>query len=104
MKRRVSLLAVLLLSLTLVTNSISIFATSESDPVSPNPIENENGNSVDDETNNDNSDENNENPDNNEELNGVVTPDDASLLGNPPSTVSGNDSGSTFSLSIPLDE
>lgn len=105
MKRRVSLLAVLLLSLTLVTNSISIFATSESDPVSPNPIENENGNSVDDETNNDNSDENNENPDNeesneesNEETNGVVTPDDTSLLGNPPSTVSGNDDGSTFSL------
>jgi hypothetical protein len=100
MKRRVSLLAVLLLSLTLVTNSISIFATSESDPVSPTPIENENGNSVDDETNNDNSDENNDNPDN-EETSGVVIPDDTSLLGNPPrpsETVSGNDNGSTFSL------
>lgn len=100
MKRRVSLLAVLLLSLTLVTNSISIFATSESDPVSPTPTENENGNSVDDETNNDNSDENNENPDN-EETSGVVIPDDNSLLGNPPrpsETVSGNDNDSTFSL------
>lgn len=107
MKRRVSLLAVLLLSLTLVTNSISIFATSESDPVSPTPIENENGNSVDDETNNndDDSDENNDNSENenseesnSDESNGVANPDDIPLLGNPSSTVSGNDIGSTFSL------
>lgn len=97
MKRRVSLLAVLLLSLTLVTNSISIFATSESDQVSPTPIENENGNSVDDETNNDNSNENNENPDN-EEKSGVVTLDNISLLGNSSRAVSKNDNDSTFSL------
>lgn len=46
MKRRVSLLAVLLLSLTFVTNSISIFAASESDPVNPinNNLENDNNN------------------------------------------------------------
>ena len=40
MRRRVSLLAVSLLSLTLVTNSISIFATSKSDQVSSISIDN----------------------------------------------------------------